>query len=110
MRVFMKSSIAFRTTNIPKKAGNHRGFSLFFGGLMDLHTSATMYPAISEADLLALPIPSIAPEAQQQVQKSVQQANPFRQQTARLLDAARRAVEIAIEDSEAAALAWLQSV
>lgn len=32
--------------------------------LMDLHTSATMYPAISESDLLALPIPAITPVVQ----------------------------------------------
>lgn len=76
--------------------------------LMDLHTSATMYPAISEADLLALPIPAIAPEVQTEVQQAVQHAAQARQRTTRLLDAAKRAVEIAIEDSEAAALDYLQ--
>jgi len=75
--------------------------------LMDLHTSATMYPAISEADLLALPIPEIASSIQQQVSNAVRQAAQARQQAANLLDAAKRAVEIAIEDSEAAALDWL---
>lgn len=75
--------------------------------LMDLHTSATMYPAISEADLLALPIPAIAPVAQQQITQAVRQSFAARQQATRLLDAARRAVEIAIEDSEATALAYL---
>lgn len=75
--------------------------------LMDLHTSATMYPAISEADLLALPIPAIDPVAQQQVTLAVRQSIDARRRAACLLDAARRAVEIAIEDSEAAALAYL---
>jgi restriction endonuclease S subunit len=75
--------------------------------LMDLHTSATMYPAISESDLLALPIPAIAPSAQAQVQHAVRQSAQARQRAAGLLDAAKRAVEIAIEDSEAAALAHL---
>ena len=75
--------------------------------LMDLHTSATMYPAISEADLLALPIPAIDPVAQQQVTQAVRQSIDARRRAACLLDAARRAVEIAIEDSEAAALAYL---
>lgn len=73
--------------------------------LMDLHTSATMYPAISESDLLALPIPAIAPSVQ--VQDAVRQSAHARQRATRLLDAAKRAVEIAIEDSEAAALAHL---
>lgn len=75
--------------------------------LMDLHTSATMYPAISESDLLALPIPAIAPSVQAQVQDAVRQSAHARQRASRLLDAAKRAVEIAIEDSEAAALAHL---
>lgn len=75
--------------------------------LMDLHTSATMYPAISESDLLALPIPAIAPSVQSQVQDAVRQSAHARQRATRLLDAAKRAVEIAIEVSEAAALAHL---
>lgn len=77
--------------------------------LMDLHTSATMYPAISKSDLLALPIPAITPVVQVQVQCAVRQSANARQHAARLLDAAKRAVEIAIEDSEAAALAYLPS-
>jgi len=75
--------------------------------LMDLHTSATMYPAISESDLLALPIPAIPSGTQAQVQQAVRQSAQARQRATRLLDAAKRAVEIAIEDSEAAALAYL---
>jgi len=78
--------------------------------LMDLHTSATMYPAISESDLLALPIPAIAPSVQAQVQDAVRQSAHARQRATRLLDAAKRAVEIAIEDSEAAALAYLDAI
>ena len=75
--------------------------------LMDLHTSATMYPAISESDLLALPIPAISPSVQFQIQNAVRRSAHARQHAARLLDAAKHAVEIAIEDSEAAALAYL---
>lgn len=75
--------------------------------LMDLHTSATMYPAISESDLLALPIPAISPSVQTQVRDAVRQSAHARQRATRLLDAAKRAVEIAIEDSEASALAYL---
>lgn len=73
--------------------------------LMDLHTSATMYPAISESDTLALPIPAIAPSVQ--AQHAVRQSAKARQRATQLLDAAKRAVEISIEDSEAAALAHL---
>ena len=76
--------------------------------LMDLHTSATMYPAISETDLLGLPIPAIDVKTQHVVQQSVRDAASSREKATHLLDAAKRAVEIAIEDSEAAALAYLQ--
>lgn len=75
--------------------------------LLDLHTSASLYPAISEADLLAMPIPRIDAETQSQVEANVRAAQASRQRAAQLLDAARRAVEIAIEESEAAALAWM---
>lgn len=76
--------------------------------LMDLHTSASLYPAISEADLLALPFPHIDQSVQTQVIAHVRTAQANRQRAADLLDDAKHAVEIAIEVSEAAALAWLQ--
>lgn len=77
--------------------------------LMDLHTSATMYPAISEADLLALPIPSIPDATQRTIEKSVQAARQAKARATQLLDAAKRAVEIAIEDSESAATQHLEA-
>lgn len=75
--------------------------------LLDLHTSASLYPAISEQDLLAFPIPRIDEAAQAQVVASVQTAQSNRRRAAELLAAARCAVEIAIEENEAAALAYL---
>lgn len=78
--------------------------------LMDLHTSASMYPAISEADLLALPFPKIPAATQRAVEKSVLEARQAKQRASQLLDAAKRAIEIAIEDSEATALGYLNSV
>lgn len=76
--------------------------------LMDVHTTATMYPAISEADLLALPFPKIANDVDQDIQNRVRQAAFQRDVANSLLDAAKRAVEIAIENSEAQALAFLE--
>jgi type I restriction enzyme, S subunit len=81
-----------------------------FCELMDLHTSATMYPAISETDLLSLPIPAIDAKTQLAIQQAVREAAASRQRANNLLDAAKRAVEIAIEDSEAAALAFIKEV
>jgi len=78
--------------------------------LMDLHCSASLYPAISEKDLLSLPIPKIDSDTQRKVDTSVQAAREAKARAALLLAAATRAVEIAIEDSEAAALAYLAQV
>ncbi len=53
----------------------------------------------------------LAPKAlQQSIRKQVEQSFAQKQRAAQLLDAAKRAVEIAIEDSEAAALAYLDAL
>lgn len=78
--------------------------------LMDLHTSASLYPAISERDLLRLPIPHISEAAQQAIDTQVGAAHSAKQRATQLLEAAKRAVEIAIEASEAAALAYVHEV
>lgn len=68
--------------------------------LMDLYTSASMYPAISESDLLNLPIPRFSMTTEKAVEQSLQSAR----------QAKHRAVEIAIEQSEAEALAYLDNI
>lgn len=75
--------------------------------LMDLHTSASLYPAISEADLLALPFHPIARDAEAKIVNAVQSAHTARRQANALLEAAKRAVEIAIEQSEDDAMRFL---
>jgi len=75
--------------------------------LMDLHTSASLYPAISEKDLLGLPIPNIPATVQANIATLVQQSFTLKAQSERLLEAAKRAVEIAIEQDEAAGMAYL---
>jgi restriction endonuclease S subunit len=75
--------------------------------LMDLHTSASLYPAISEKDLLGLPIPAIPKATQNKIASLVQQSFSLKIQSERLLEAAKRAVEIAIEQDEAAGMAYL---
>ena len=68
------------------------------------------HPRFDEGELLRLPIPrAIIAEARQYVQ-SVQLIKSSRKRSTQLLEAAKRAVEIAIEDSEAAALKFLKSV
>ncbi|MEO7326455.1 MAG: hypothetical protein ABIW82_16655 [Dokdonella sp.] len=75
--------------------------------LMDLHTSASLYPAISENDLLNLPFPDITETDCEHISQNVRDAHAARHLARDLLAAAQRAVEIAIEQDEAAALAYL---
>ena len=78
--------------------------------LMDLFASASMYPAISEADILTLPAPVVDTATEQAVVSAVRESRAARSRSYALLDAAKRAVEIAIEDSEASALAYLDNL
>lgn len=67
----------------------------------------SQHPRFSESDLLSIPVPDAVAEASARVTAIVQAGFTARDRARRLLDAAKRAVEIAIEDSEAAALAHL---
>lgn len=72
--------------------------------LMDLHTSASLYPAISERDILKLPIPKIPDKAAKEAITQIRQAHQSRQEAQALLAKAKRAVEVAIEEGEEKAL------
>ena len=74
---------------------------------MDLHTSASLYPAISERDLLKLPFPKLAAKTCAAIVQSVRAAHTARREAQALLARAQRAVEIAIEQDETAAVALL---
>ena len=67
----------------------------------------SQHPRISEGDLLSIPIPDAVADASPQIEAIVKQGFAFRQRARDLLNRAKRAVEIAIEDSEAAALRFL---
>ena len=75
--------------------------------LLDLYASASMYPAVTEAHILGLPFPEIDAEVETQVVANIQEAREAKGQAAQLLEAAKRAVEIAIEDGEPAAMFFL---
>ncbi len=77
--------------------------------LLDLHTSASLYPTISEQDLLGIPFPDIDAKTAEKVVNAVRAAQVERQRASQLLNATKRAVEIVIETSETAALAYLES-
>lgn len=76
--------------------------------LMDLHTSASLYPAISERDILRLPIPKIRTDTAEKIITQVRQAHQSRREAQALLENAKRAVEVAIEEGEEQAMAFLK--
>ncbi len=70
----------------------------------------SQHPRFSERDLLAIPLPDAVADASEAIEAMVQSAFAARARSRALLSAAKRAVEIAIEDGEAAALAWLEGL
>ena len=64
-------------------------------------------PEISQPSLSNILVPLVASNVQQEIRKAILSSREQRQRATQLLDAAKRAVELAIEDSEAAALSWL---
>ena len=70
----------------------------------------SQHPRFSEADLLSIPVPDAVAAASAEVTRIVQQGFAARHRARQLLEAAKRAVEIAIEDSETAAIAYLKQV
>ncbi len=76
--------------------------------LLDLHTTASMYPAISTTDILRIPISLPDGKSRQAIAEKVRESFVARKRAQAMLDTAKRAVEIAIEESEAAALRFLK--
>lgn len=71
--------------------------------VMDLHTSASLYPAISETDLLKLPFPEIATDVSKKVTSSVRAAHGARQEAEGLLSHARHTIEMTLAQNEPSA-------
>ena len=61
--------------------------------ILDLHTSASMYPAISTTDLLSVPIPIPAEEVRARMVELVQESRRNRLEARHLLEEAKRRVE-----------------
>ena len=80
------------------------------GELFGQQEMRTAQPKISDKNIHYFPIPKIDIETQTKIAALVQQSFALNAQSERLLDAAKRAVETAIETNEDAALAWLASI
>ena len=70
--------------------------------------SGTILSAINRDEFSKITLPLITPEAQAQIREQVAESAYLRRQSRRLLEGAKTAVELAIEQGEAAALAWLE--
>lgn len=77
--------------------------------LLDLYASASMYPAITDAHIFSLPLPQIDASVEVKVVANICEAREAKAQAAQLLETAKRAVEIAIENGEPAAVAFLDA-
>jgi hypothetical protein len=64
--------------------------------ILDLHTTASMYPAISVQRLMGIPILVPSERVQQQIISKIQEGAALRRKSSRLLDRAKSAIEDAI--------------
>ncbi len=70
--------------------------------------TGTSYPVITDNDILNLPIPLFDKKIQIQIQQKITESFKLRKQSKHLLEFAKRAVEIAIEQNEGTAIKWLK--
>lgn len=67
----------------------------------------TSYPVIKDEDVLNMIIPNLSSSEQLELTSKVQRAASLRRQSEELLEKAKRATEISIEESETVAIHWL---
>ncbi|MDE0465784.1 MAG: restriction endonuclease subunit S [Candidatus Poribacteria bacterium] len=72
--------------------------------------TGTSYPTLDDDDILDFPIPIPPKEKQAEIKQKVDESFNLRKHAKDLLECAKRAVEIAIEQDEQSAIDWLKSV
>lgn len=76
--------------------------------LMKQRCSGTILTAISKDELLSMPLPKIDDNIQELIAEKIQKSFSLRRQSKQLLENAKHAVEMAIEQGEDKAMRWLQ--
>ena len=71
--------------------------------------SGTILTAINKDELSKLVLPVLPEEKQTQIQERITESFNFRKRSKHLLECAKRAVEVAIEQDEQAAIDWLEN-
>ena len=82
-------------------------FAALFTWLLRFNVG-TSYPVIKDEDVLNMPIPLFEETVKQSIVSKVKEAASLRSQSEQLLEYAKQAVEMAIEQREDVALAWLK--
>ena len=77
--------------------------------LMKQRCSGTILAGITKDELLSMPLPKIDDELQKRIANKVQHSFELRARAKQLLEDAKCAVEMAIEQGEDIALKWLES-
>ena len=72
--------------------------------------TGTSYPTLDDDDILDFPIPLLSEDKQSEIQQKFIESFNLRNRAKALLEYAKRAVEIAIEQDEQTAIDWLESV
>lgn len=75
--------------------------------LMMRYNSGVSYPVIKDEDVLNLPIPKVFQSIQQKIAELVTQSHQARNKSKKLLEVAKRAVEVFIEEDEAKAMEFI---
>lgn len=76
--------------------------------LMKQRCSGTILTGITKDEFLSMPFPKIDEGTQAKIAEKVQKSFSLRQRSEQLLEYAKRAVELAIEQGEDVAMAWLK--
>lgn len=76
--------------------------------LLKQRCSGTILTAISKDELLSMPLPMIDEGIQKEIAAKVQESFALRKQSKQLLEYAKQAVEMAIEQDEETAIEWLK--
>lgn len=69
----------------------------------------TQYPVIKDEDILNLPIPKIEQSIQKQISEKIKESQKLKKESENLLGTAKRAVEIAIEETEEKAIEFINA-
>lgn len=76
--------------------------------LMKQRCSGTILTAITKDEFLSMPFPEIEVSVQEKIAAKIQESFALRRKSEKLTEYAKRAVEIAIEQNETAALKWFE--